>query len=73
MTRNQIIEQTSVDMVEGIAAKLHNDGLTVSQYTIEKANNIIDNTCLPSKLKVINEEFSDVVKYYMGKFESQIN
>lgn len=70
-TRLEIISETSVDTVEKIAAKLYNDGLKVIDYTIEKSNAILANTCLPSKLQIINEEFSDVVKYYMTKFENE--
>ena len=68
--REEIIANTSVDMIEKIAAKLHNDGLTADNYTIESSNRILENTCLPTKLKIMNEEFSDVVLYYMRKLES---
>lgn len=69
MTRLQILENTTFEMVEGIASKLHNDGLKVADYTIQKANAILENTCLPSKLKVINKEFEGVIKYYMAEYE----
>lgn len=69
MTRLEILTNTTFEIVEAIAAKLHNDGLTVVDYTVEKANEILNRTALPSKLKVINEEFEGVVKYHMAKFE----
>lgn len=69
MTRLQIIENTSFEIVEKIAAKLHNDGLTVDTFTMTKAKSIIGNTCGALKLLIILEEFEGVVKYHMNKFE----